>query len=215
MRGPSPPAQALRSTARSLDGEHGYSAVAVWSVRIVDSTGTLSNLEPKFSIGPPGAVDTLRTHAATGQAVPMSPGTYLSSYATVEPAQGSWAARDTGVVYDGVFVVELRPGSHAFFHLRLESETQSGGWKRSSWLSVPLDAVCAVEAARVYDLGILEVAVTARSAGGANESYECQVVASTVDPRNDKKLRRLCPSLALPGAAMVRVTDGGGFTWRH
>ncbi|MFH1148227.1 MAG: hypothetical protein V1736_11040 [Pseudomonadota bacterium] len=203
------PARGLTKDSVTLAREHGFTAIAVWSLRIEDQTGKLKGMQPKFSIGPFGAAENLREYLATGQARKMAGAAYMSSYSTVTPFDGTWTDKNGKAVYDGLFVVELRPGEREFFQVRLESRDEyKTPWverRVEQWVSVPLDAPCRVAANMVYDLGLLDIVITERivtDPGKVSFGYSIQTPPMNIP--NTEKLTQQYPAFAFPLDSVVR-----------
>jgi hypothetical protein len=200
------PAKNLDIKTHSIDSDHGYSALGVWSLHIEDQTGTLEGWRPIFSIGPIGAAHILCNYLKTGQTEAMHPAEVLSKYAKVTPVNGSWTKKNEKTWYDGLFVVELQPGKREFFHLRLESHhTISGNRLSEHWLSIPLNAPCKIEASKVYDLKQLEITITEKIKG-KNGKIQFNYDVRTTDQGNSNyiKLNEQYPQLMISEDSLVR-----------
>jgi hypothetical protein len=191
-------AKSLDLKTQSIDSEHGYSAIAVWSLHIEDLTGTFNGWSPIFSIGPLGAANTLCNYLTTGQTKEMSPAEF-SKYAKIEPVNGSWTNNDERTFYDGLFVVELQPGEREFFHLRIENQDAiSDRILSEHWLSIPLNAPCKIEENRVYDLKHLEIVITEKIKGKNGKfQFNYEVSSTDENSKNYMKLNEQYPQLKI------------------
>ncbi|WP_319521107.1 hypothetical protein [uncultured Desulfosarcina sp.] len=200
------PATNLDMKTQSIDSEHGYSAIGVWSLFIEDQTGTFDGYSIVFSIGPIGAANILCNYLKTGQTNQMSPAEAISKYAKVKPVNGSWKKSAEKNLYDGLFVVELLPGDREFFHLRLENQNQnSENWLSEQWLSIPLYAPCKVEANKIYDLQHLEIVITEKIKGKDGKFFfNYEVRSSNKGNTNHILLNRHYPQLNISEYDLVQ-----------
>jgi hypothetical protein len=195
------PAKTLRKNALALDREHGFTALAVWSLRIQDQTGQLKGMKPKFGIGSVGATERLCKYLKTGKVqVQMNPKEYLSSHASVKPIDGFWTEKSGQAIYNALFAVELRPGEHQIFQILLESENAY----IEQWVNIPLNATCRIVQGKVYDLNLLEIVFTDKIQKKKGQNiYRYSIHSPAMATSNKEKLTRLCPSLVLPISSMV------------
>jgi hypothetical protein len=194
------PAKRLDAKAQSMDREHGYSAIGVWSLHIEDDTDTFAGWDPIFSIGPLGAARNLCNYLKTGQAKEMTPAEALSKYAKVKPVEGSWTKNGGKAFYNGLFVVELQQGEREFFHVRLENQDVNA----EKWFSIPLNAPCRIEANKIYDLHQLEIAIIAKTIGNDGKfHFNYEVRSPDKDFSNRSKLGAQYPQLDIRGDHFV------------
>lgn len=186
------PAKRLDAKAQSMDREHGYSAIGVWSLHIEDDTDTFAGWDPIFSIGPLGAAKNLCNYLTTGQAKELTPAEALSKYAKVKPVGSSWAKNGKKAYYNGLFVVELQQGEREFFHVRLENQDANS----EKWLSIPLNAPCSIEANKIYDLHQLEILIIAKTIGDDGKfHFKYEVRSPDKEFSNRSKLDAQYPQL--------------------
>jgi len=196
------PAKTLQKNSFALDQEHGFTALAVWSFRIVDQTGDLKGMNPKFTIGPIGATERLCKYLSTGKVQEeIAPKEYLASRASVKPINGSWTEKNGQAIYNALFAVQLRPGEHQIFQVLIESKTTS----RERWLNIPLNGACRIEQGKVYDLKLLEVIISERVSmeGRKGTFYRHSIHTPALETSNSEKLSQLYPALSLPKNSIV------------
>ena len=198
------PAKNLKKNAVALDQEHGFTSLAIWSLRIEDRTGYLKGMDPKFSIGPVGAAERLCKYLKSGNKAhlqELTPKEYFSSYASVKPINGSWTDKNGQAIYDAFFAIELRPGEHQIFQVLLESKNAY----RERWVNIPLNASCTVLHGKVYDLKLLEIIFSERIAvkGRKEAFYNYSIHTPAMEISNKEKLSQLHPALALPMNSVV------------
>ena len=183
-----PPVQELKAKKPKLHTKDGYTSVVVWRVGVTDPTGGVAGLHPRLVVGPPGSADRVRT----GAVVEMSPGEFLNAYAYVTAVEGGWQRSADPARFDGLYVVEARPGSFEWFQLKLDRADSGVG---SSLQVFNLAASpCVIPDGRVLYLGRLDLTV----ADGAAERNT--VTASEGDAAAD-----LAAAAALFGPVMSAV----------
>jgi len=198
------PAKTLKKNVLALDQEHGFTALAVWSLRIEDRTGYLKGMKPKFLIGPVGAAERLCKYLKSGNKVHLlevTPKEYVSSFASVKPINGSWTEKNGQAIYDALFAAELRPGEHQIFQLFLESKNAY----RERLVNIPLNATFSIVQDKVYDLKLLEIIFSERVKvkGRKEEFYSYSIHAPPMEMSNKEKLSQLHPALTLPLNSVV------------
>jgi hypothetical protein len=196
------PAKSLHKNATTLDYENGFTALAIWSFHIVDQTGDLKGMTPRFGIGPVGATERLSEYLRTGKAqVAMAPKEYMSSHASVKPIDGSWTQKNGQAVYNGMFAVEFRSGEHQIFQVLVESNTANS----ETWVNIPLNATCSVEQGKIYDLKLLEIIISERVAveGRKEVFYRHSIETPATVISNWNKFSQLYPTFTMPNMSIV------------
>ena len=173
----------------------------LWRIQVKDLTGDASGYFPRVVIGPPGSSERI----TSGTIVEASPGDYFSTHATASPVEGEWIHEGERHTFDGLFAVEVIPGTYEWFQFKLD-EKNIGIGSSVAVLTLPLP----VPHATLWASSVsAEVQTDAREPAARDRRSHTRGWSGQCSRRRGRGRRRR-PSPPTPRSGGVRVGGGPG-----